>query len=349
MLADYLAVFGLSWGLDQKRNGTEPTLTSQTDRGTKLQRTWCRMSQDPVIQYFVLPVPFERGNFRSKWGGKKSKHFNCSDEHIELLLRTVISSNQLSVYEAIADLCNELPEDLRAPEKPAAPDHVEKMEIPTDLPAEENSDQCTATEKPCARIRAKIRTIVRRPEIVPNYALMWVWSMSKKDNTSTPLMKDKKDATFVPRIHDASKREEDSCERMDSQEHEDPSSLGHTSFVTTKTDTVLKFWSNLCFKTEPLSSVRIVGGIDKCVTVSMLTKEEEDIASGKTIAKARPRQKPTVTLTSISILVRERKWIDIETQRSNDQTCLTWQKPLPEELTEQSSTMTSSNSAGRRR
>ena len=32
----------------------------------------------------------------------------------------VISANQLSVYGAIADLCNELPEDLWAPGKPAA-------------------------------------------------------------------------------------------------------------------------------------------------------------------------------------------------------------------------------------
>ena len=54
-------------------------------------------------------------------------------ETIELLLRTVISANQLSVYEAIADLCNELSEDLRAPGEPAAPDHWETMEIPTGL------------------------------------------------------------------------------------------------------------------------------------------------------------------------------------------------------------------------
>ena len=50
----------------------------------------------------------------------------------------------------------------------------------------------------------------------------------------------------------------------------------------------------------------------------MLTKKEEDIASGKTIAEARPRQKPTVTSTSVSVPVLERKWIDIETQRSHD-------------------------------
>ena len=38
----------------------------------------------------------------------------------------------------------------------------------------------------------------------------------------------------------------------------------------------------------------------------------------KPIAKRRPRQKPTVTLISVSIPVLERKWMDIETQRSHD-------------------------------
>ena len=41
---------------------------------------------------------FGRGELRSKGGGKKAIHFNGSDENIELLLRTVISANQRSVY-----------------------------------------------------------------------------------------------------------------------------------------------------------------------------------------------------------------------------------------------------------
>ena len=39
MLANSLAVIGLSWGPDQKRKGTEPTVTNPTDHGIKLQRT----------------------------------------------------------------------------------------------------------------------------------------------------------------------------------------------------------------------------------------------------------------------------------------------------------------------
>ena len=75
------------------------------------------------------------------------------------------------------------------------------------------------------------------------------------------------------------------------------------------------------FQDNTVSWVRIVNGVEKYVTESMLTTKEEDMASRKPIAKERPWQKPTVTLTSVSILVLERKWIDIETQRSHDHKC----------------------------
>ena len=111
------------------------------------------------------------------------------------------------------------------------------------------------------------------------------------------------------------------------------------------------------FEDNTASWVRIVNGVDKYVSESMLTKKEDDIASGKPIAKARPRQKPTVTLISVSILVLERKWIDIETQRSHDHKSYEVSKAMTqllqhdqslEEATEQSTTVTSSKSAGRR-
>ena len=40
----------------------------------------------------------ERGELKSKGKWMKSIHFNSSDETIELILRTIISVNQLSVY-----------------------------------------------------------------------------------------------------------------------------------------------------------------------------------------------------------------------------------------------------------
>ena len=66
MLADSLAVTGLSWGVDQKRNSTELTLTNPTDHGIHLKRISWQISQDPVIQYFVLPVPLREENYEAK-------------------------------------------------------------------------------------------------------------------------------------------------------------------------------------------------------------------------------------------------------------------------------------------
>ena len=84
------------------------------------------------------------------------------------------------------------------------------------------------------------------------------------------------------------------------------------------------------FKNQTVSCVRIVNRVDRYVTESILTKEEEEKASVKPSAKARPRKKLTVTLTSISIPVLDRIWIDIEAQRSHDQKCFDVQKPLPD-------------------
>ena len=131
--------------------------------------SWDKIAEEIMTNFsdsghpiFRASSAFERGELKSKGHGKKSMHFNGSDENIELLLRTVISTNQLSDYGAIADLCNELSEDLEALGKPAQsfgndgnsyrPLYCRKFY------------QYTAAEKPGARIRAKIRTIVRRPE-----------------------------------------------------------------------------------------------------------------------------------------------------------------------------------------
>ena len=62
---------------------------------------------------FRATSALERGKFKSKGGGWKSIHFNGSDETVELILRTVISVNQLSIDGAVADLCREVSKNSR--------------------------------------------------------------------------------------------------------------------------------------------------------------------------------------------------------------------------------------------
>ena len=61
------------------------------------------------------------------------------------------------------------------------------------------------------------------------------------------------------------------------------------------------------FRDRTASWVRTVSGIGKYVTEAMQPKEEEHRASGRLVAKARPQLKPAVTLSSVSMPVRDRK------------------------------------------
>ena len=84
---------------------------------------------------FVPPAPWEWGELRSKEKGKKSVYFNGSEETIELILRAIVSVNQLSKYGAVADLCEGLSKDSEVFGKFAANEDLESKEIPTELPA----------------------------------------------------------------------------------------------------------------------------------------------------------------------------------------------------------------------
>ena len=78
-----------------------------------------------------------------------SIHFNGSDETIELILRTVMSVNQLSVYGAVADLSKELARDSSGAGEPAANENLESMVIPTEFPTANPISQtgCRSTRK----------------------------------------------------------------------------------------------------------------------------------------------------------------------------------------------------------
>ena len=90
MLADSRSDVGHFWDLYQRRNGTELLL----DRTAERMMLNFAESRHPI---FRATSSLERGEFRSKEKENMSIHFNGSEENIELILRTVISANQLSV------------------------------------------------------------------------------------------------------------------------------------------------------------------------------------------------------------------------------------------------------------
>ena len=105
MLKDSLAVIGLSWGLDLKGCGTELTIA-------KPDGSWSRTAEKMLQNFagsrhptFRCTSALERGELRSKGGGKTSIHFNGSTQNI--VLQMVISVNQFSLYGAVPDMIEE--------------------------------------------------------------------------------------------------------------------------------------------------------------------------------------------------------------------------------------------------
>ena len=264
---------------------------------------------------------FETGELRSKGHGKKSIHFNGSDENIELFLRTVISANQLSVYGAAADLCDEVPKNIRAPGKLAAPQHLEKVEIPTVLSKAENS----TNEQQWVNLRQEYEQKIEHlseDKILPKLC------------SDAGLKLVETGQYFYTLDTEEGLQMQHLCREYTMPRNEKGTRARWWILKNTKIGPVLNI--KVChrdekssievqvpslFQDNTVSWVRIVSGVDRYVTESMPPTKEENTASVKPISKARPRQKPTATLTSVSVPVLERKWIDIETQRSHDHQC----------------------------
>ena len=56
---------------------------------------------------FRATTPLSRGILKSKGHGKLSIHFTADNPTIETIFRIIISVNQLSIYGAVATICEE--------------------------------------------------------------------------------------------------------------------------------------------------------------------------------------------------------------------------------------------------
>ena len=95
--------------------------------------SWTRTAEKMLLNFagsghpiFRCTSALEREKLRSKERGKTSIHFTACDENVRLLLKMVMSVNQLSLYGAVADMIQELPEDQIAPGRPVASDQMEQ-------------------------------------------------------------------------------------------------------------------------------------------------------------------------------------------------------------------------------
>ena len=78
------------------------------------QGEWDRVAEQMMIKFaesghpvFRATSPLSQGTIKSKGGGKLSIHFCADLETIKTVFRTIISVNQLSLYGAVAEMCEE--------------------------------------------------------------------------------------------------------------------------------------------------------------------------------------------------------------------------------------------------
>ena len=78
------------------------------------QRIWDHLADKMLIEFaesgcpiFRATTPLSRGQLKSKGHGKLSIHFAAVQETIETIFRIIVSANQLSLYGAVAELCED--------------------------------------------------------------------------------------------------------------------------------------------------------------------------------------------------------------------------------------------------
>ena len=103
-----------------------------------------RESGHPV---FRATSPLSRGTVKSKGGGKLSIHLCANRDTIETVFRTIISVNQLSLFGAISDVCEEYSTCQTSSERPILAEQSGPLFAPANL--------LTMTPRPSIEIPAQ--------------------------------------------------------------------------------------------------------------------------------------------------------------------------------------------------
>ena len=96
----------IHWSWFWKKSGTLSVKTVHKENGTIWRKGCCWNSQkaDPI---FRATSPLSRGRLKSKGHGKLSIHFSAYLETGETIFCIIVSANQLSLYGAVAEMCEE--------------------------------------------------------------------------------------------------------------------------------------------------------------------------------------------------------------------------------------------------
>ena len=113
------------------------------------QGEWDRIAEDMLLEFaksghpiFRATTPLSRGKLKSKGKGKVSIHFSAEPDTIDTIYRIILSANQLSIYGAVAAICEEF---VGQPDNTGEPVILEGQsivlgEVKAEVPAQEEPE-----------------------------------------------------------------------------------------------------------------------------------------------------------------------------------------------------------------
>ena len=296
----------LGLGCEKKWYGTHSKPNGEWNGVAEIMMINFAESGHPTFQ---ATCPLERGELKNKGGGKKTIHYNGSEETVELILRTVISVNQLSIYGVVADLCKELEPDSRTHTEGEI---CESLVIPTesaDADATSQSSTSSAQGNLLQDYVAKIEDLLEDQKL------------SKLCKDAGFLKKIEK-GQFLITIEEGSEVVQTACREYTQSRPRDwircNAKIGRVLDVKVYPHEgryCIDIMIESLFKDRTVSWVRIVNGSNKYVTEEIpIENFDLFISTGKLVAKGKRRPKLVVNVSSNSVPIGEREWIDIDTQ-----------------------------------
>ena len=190
--------------------------------------------------------------------GKKTILFNGSEQNVELILRTVTSVNQLSIYGAVADMCREASNDTMASRRNLKHMIFWKRWKFLLNPLLLSLITMNSDGETCCKNTSNNSDNYLTTRSYPNCALTVVWKLSKEENISSHLMQEYQAEWYIYaeniRCHVTIRELEREAGFAGIRK------LGQSwtfMFVIMKIGTVLEFRSDLCFKTLPLLGIEL--------------------------------------------------------------------------------------------
>ena len=282
--------------------------------------SWDRTAEKMLLNFAGSGRPIfrgtsalERGEFRSKGRGSTTIHFTARDDNVQLLLKMIISVNQLSLYGAVADLIEELPVGQRAVGKPKALGQLDEVEILTQPPFVEMQ----ANEERQGNLLQEYEQRFEKLSEDQNLSRLCSEAGLRLDNSSLLFrhqINHHAPENTMPRDQEGTRIKRWIQSHVRFGPVLDIKVCNHYGRYS------IEVQVQSLFQDQTVSWIRIVNGIDKLIREAMPIEEEEK-ASGKPAAKARPITKPSSTSCWDFTLVEQRQWIAMGTQESNDPYC----------------------------